>query len=211
MHLGAVVALPVGSAINHRLCGRKRRSLNDTMFGGRHLLGACLACILQLSAAQLTAQNFKPYFNYNGNLRVGGQCQLTSAGTSQTFSCSLTNVDPQCTRVGNAANSCGIHIHQGTSCEINAQGHYYKTPVTQDPWTNVIYRSSTATATGAQSNVPSTLVNTGATELEVTGKTMIVHGYDGGRIACAVLQASGGGTGGPGASLSARNFVKYFK
>ena len=182
------------------------------MLGGRtHLLVACLAGILEKSAAQLSAQNFRPYYTYNGNLRVGGQCGVTSSGTRQTFTCTLTNVDPQCTRVGPQANSCGIHIHQGTSCETNAQGHYYKTPVTQDPWTNVVYQSGTAGATGAPSNVPSTVVNTGATETEVAGKTMIVHGYDGGRIACAVLQASGGGAGGPGASLSARNFVKYFK
>lgn len=179
------------------------------MLSHQHLVAA--ACLLNGVAAQLTAQNFVPYFNYNGNLRTGGQCSITSTGTSQTFTCSLTNVDPQCSNnPGPAANSCGIHIHQGTSCTVNAQGHYYKTPVTQDPWTNVAYRSGTATATGATSNVPPTTVNTGGTEAEITGRTMIVHGYDGGRIACAMLAADGGG-GGPGASLSARNFVKYFK
>ena len=73
--------------------------------------------------------------------------------------------------------------------------HYYTGAVTSDPWTSVAYTSADGTASGTLS------VTTGATAAEVAGRAFIVHGYDGGRIACALL--------GEGATLSAAGFVLY--
>jgi len=161
-----------------------------------------------LQAPLTIYQRSNPVANsYNGNLNVGGSVSsMTTSGTSQTFTYAFTGVDPQCASgAGNAANSCGIHIHQGTDCTSDAAGHYYTGTVTADPWTNVAYRVTGTTASGSET------VNTGATNAEVTGKAFIVHGYDGGRIACAVLRAapsSSDPTAGP--PMTAQNFVPYF-
>ena len=45
-----------------------------------------------------------------------------------------------------ASNGCGVHIHEGFSCDDNATlqgGHYYvnTTTVTADPWVDVSYSS----------------------------------------------------------------------
>ena len=36
-----------------------------------------------------------------------------------------------------ATNSCGIHVHVGTTCDDadKVGGHWFKSPVTKDPWT----------------------------------------------------------------------------
>ena len=92
-----------------------------------------------------------------------------------------------------------MHIHAGSTCTGDALGHFYTGAVTSDPWTSISYTSS---AGGEASDT--FVVNTGASSSELVGKAFIVHGFDGGRIGCALL-----GTG-AGASLSAGGFVNYF-
>ena len=68
---------------------------------------------------------------------------MTTEGVTQSFSYSLTGVDPLCVNgAGEAGNSCGVHIHVGSSCASDAGGHYYTGIVTSDPWTNVGYTSA---------------------------------------------------------------------
>ena len=51
---------------------------------------------------------------------------MTTTGVTQSFYYSLTGVDPACSSgAGTAGNSCGIHIHSGTSCTSDAGGHLY--------------------------------------------------------------------------------------
>ena len=92
-------------------------------------------------------------------------------------------------------NSCGIHIHAGTSCSADALGHYYTGSVTSDPWTTIAYTSSGSATSGMLS------VDTGDTD--VSGRSMIIHAYDGSRIACAILTSS------TQVTLTASNFVPY--
>ena len=159
-----------------------------------------LSLLLRPAAGVLTASGFVPYFNYNGNLAVGGVVgPMTTTGTTQTFYFSLTGVDPACASgPGSAANSCGVHIHSGTTCTEDAGGHYYTGTVTADPWTAITY-----TSTAANTAAGSLTVATGATEAEATGRAFIVHAADGSRIACALL-----GTG--DSNLEASGFVPYF-
>lgn len=110
---------------------------------------------------------------------------MTTTGTTQTFEYALTGVDPLCTSgAGSAGNSCGVHIHAGTTCTDNALGHYYTGSVTSDPWTTIAY---TSTDSGTTSGTVT--VDTGASAAEVAGRAFVIHGYDGGRIACAILGA----------------------
>jgi len=137
--------------------------------------------------AALAATPFVKYFSYTESLTVGGSvAPMTTVGTTQSFTYALTGVDPACSSgAGSAANSCGIHVHVGTSCTSDAGAHYYTGSVTTDPWTSIAYTANAdGTSTGTES------VDTGGSSADVAGRTMIIHGYDGGRIACAILGAA---------------------
>ena len=88
---------------------------------------------------------------------------LTTAGTLQSFSYALTGVDTDCASGGNTSikNSCGIHIHVGTSCAGNTGAHYYTGAVTTDPWLYVSY-----TSTGSGTTAGRVVVDTGAMQGE---------------------------------------------
>ena len=133
----------------------------------------------------LTAGGFVPYFSYNGELDVKGVVgPMTTSGTTQSFAYQLEGVDPECASgAGAAGNSCGIHVHSGNSCTSDALGHFYMGTVTTDPWTTIAYTSSSyGTASG------SVTVDTGASSAQVAGRALIIHGYDGRRISCALLR-----------------------
>jgi hypothetical protein len=136
----------------------------------------------------LWAYNFVQYFSYIGGSMVvkGSVGPMTTSGTMQTFSYSLSGLDTACSMgPGTAANSCGIHVHAGKTCHADALGHYYRDPVTVDPWTAIAYKShADGTATGLVN------VDTGASSTELVGKAFIVHAYDGSRIGCALLTVS---------------------
>lgn len=137
-------------------------------------------------SGSLEAKEFVPYYSYTGNLAVAGAIgPITTSGTTQTFTYTLTNTDPACSSgAGGLSNSCGIHIHSGTTCTEHALGHYFTGEITTDPWTAISY---TSTSTGAAEGTVS--VNTGATAQEVQGRAMIIHDFGGARIACAILTA----------------------
>ncbi|CAH0364156.1 unnamed protein product [Pelagomonas calceolata] len=142
--------------------------------------------LLPAAAAQLTATDFVPYYNYEGDLAVAGTVTVTTDGTSQTLAYSLTGTETACAGGANSslANSCGVHIHSGTACDGDAGGHFYDDElVASDPWGSITYAGqfgSTVSGTTAS-------VETGYDDAE--GRTLIIHGYDGGRIACALLTA----------------------
>ena len=136
------------------------------------------------AASGLVATDFVPYVGYTGALNVFGVVgPLDTNGTRQTFAYTLAGVDPACTGASGAANSCGIHIHVGTSCGADAGGHFYTGRVTVDPWLNIVY---TATPQGTASGTLT--VNTGATGSELEGRAVIIHGVNGQRVACARLE-----------------------
>jgi hypothetical protein len=129
-----------------------------------------------------------PYFSYSGSLAVSGSVgPVTSNGTTQSFPYALSGVDPACASgAGTAANSCGIYIHTGMTCTADAGGHYFTSPVVADPWTSISYTSATGDAMGYVWGV-----TTGGRSGDIVGRAVVVHGYDGGRIACALLAADG--------------------
>ena len=90
----------------------------------------------------LTATDFVPYYNYNGGLAVAGTVTVTTDGTSQTLDYSLSNVDPLCGAGADSdtANSCGVHVHQGTTCTDDAGSHWYDDEsISEDPWATIGY------------------------------------------------------------------------
>jgi len=149
--------------------------------------------VFPLAPNRLTAGGFVRYYSYTGAVQVGGSVgPMTTAGTTQTFSYALSGVDPACASgPGTAANSCGVHIHAGTTCAENALGHYYSGFVQADPWASNYTTYATNAAGGASGSLS---VNTGGVQADVTGRAVIVHGYEGQRVACALLAAAPTGT-----------------
>jgi hypothetical protein len=86
-------------------------------------------------------------------------------------------------------NGCGAHIHGGSSCDDKAsQGnHFYNNAtLTEDPWKNAGYL---VTDSSGNTHYTSCL-KTGETVFE--GKPFILHGEQGGRVACGILQSACG-------------------
>jgi hypothetical protein len=166
-------------------------SLPDT-----HLQGVCPGS---------NAWMFTPYFSYTGNLSVNGAVSAYAMPGGDTMIYYwLGGVDGECVNgpdTSLSANSCGIHIHTGTSCTEDAGGHYYTGA--EDPWGAGYYKAvpRIGAAFGAEDFL--TVPGTGLSSADMTGKTMIVHGLDGGRIACAVV-------GAPTPVLSVGPFTKYY-
>ena len=132
--------------------------------------GGRIACALLSDGvdATLLASAFVRYYNYAGAVNVSGTVgPMTTSGTTQTFSYALSGADPLCSSgAGTAGNSCGIHIHSGTTCTDDALGHFYTGAVSVDPWTSVAYTSdaTAGTTTGSVS------VDTGALSSSLVGK-----------------------------------------
>ena len=86
--------------------------------------GSRIGCAILGAATPLTltAAGFVPYYTYAGDLAVSGTVgPMATSGTTQSFAWQLRGVDPLCASgAGAAANSCGIHIHAGSSCVSNA-------------------------------------------------------------------------------------------
>ncbi|GFH61588.1 hypothetical protein CTEN210_18064 [Chaetoceros tenuissimus] len=97
-------------------------------------------------------------------------------GTMITVKASLEDAAPNC------EEDCGIHIHEGASCEsVTAQS-----VSVQNPWvtSGVAVYTSNYKGKGKANfmiNVP------GTTYEDNIGKVVIVHDKDGGRYACGVL------------------------
>jgi Cu/Zn superoxide dismutase len=81
-----------------------------------------------------------------------------------------------------ATNGCGVHIHSGTSCfnSTTQGGHYFESPVTDDPWMEERY-SSDETGFALFSSV----AVIGTSNLE--GRAFVVHAEDGSRVGCGLL------------------------
>ena len=140
-------------------------------------------------AQTLTATNFVKYFDYDGMWAVAGTVTVTTTGTTQTLDMTLSGVDNYCSvyHAGADPNTCGIHVHSGTTCTDDAGGHYYnEETITDDPWASIRYGGK-GTVSGTADGVVS--VDTGLQLSELAGHAFIVHGWYGERVACALLAA----------------------
>ena len=122
--------------------------------------------LLPAAVAQLTATDFVKYYDYAGSLDTAGTVTVTTDGTSQTLAYSLTaDIDPLCGAGADSgtANSCGIHVHQGTTCTDDAGSHWYDDEeITEDPWATIGY-------SGAGTVSDTVDVDTGLTEVDLVG------------------------------------------
>jgi Cu/Zn superoxide dismutase len=125
-------------------------------------------------AQTLTATNFVKYFDYDGSTTVTGMVVVTTDGTTQTLDWSLTGHESYCSLhvKGSEDNSCGIHIHSGTTCASDAGSHYYdEGTITDDPWATVAYGEYEPGTVGSHSGTAS--VDTGLSSSALEGRALI--------------------------------------
>jgi len=108
----------------------------------------------------------------NAYLAKSGNAYLTYDLSGLEDACKVT---PE-----GVANACGIHIHEGKTCDDASAvgGHYYATD--SDPWGALGYNSRFGKARG------SVKAAIGQGE-DIAGRAIVVHDSTGGRVACALL------------------------
>merc|ERR1711920_1116755 len=148
--------------------------------------GGRVACGLIESPLQTMRVNaFSKYPGYMGSLEVYGYVDIEQYGDSaQSLKYALAGADPRCTDDQPwTGNSCGIHIHQGTTC-AEAGGHHWTSGdlVSSDPWTHIRYLAPGFAGT-------TFAIQTVVSAADVLGRTVVVHDADGGRVACGLIEA----------------------
>jgi hypothetical protein len=137
------------------------------------------------TTASITLTEFPVYPDYEDEFDdVTGTVTLNYVSDNAVrFVYDLDGVDPDCADGADpaTANSCGIHIHAGTSCveAANVGGHYWNSDkLDEDPWT---YGAPYTTARG------STFVVHGYSASESAGRVFVLHDKAGNRVVCAPL------------------------
>lgn len=142
--------------------------------------GARVACaVIPATTDRATATNFVKLSNAP---LVQGNATLDFRTDSVHISYNFTQVDQRCSQPEpGVKNSCGLHIHQGMSCD-NSGEHYYNAAIyTMDPWANITYKASDSNANGFVD------VEFGYGFLQSRGHTLVLHDADGNKMACAVI------------------------
>lgn len=120
------------------------------------------------------------YPGYTGNVHITGNVTMLFQNTQVIINYLLFDIQMGCMNgpANGTANSCGIHIHEGESCETDEEvgGHFYDTEL--DPWTY------DASYTGSEGRL---IVEYGYTWEEAQGRTVVVHDLTGRRVTCTVL------------------------
>jgi hypothetical protein len=149
--------------------------------GGR--VGCGLIEAGMLEAARKTI-SFQPYPGYTGVLKVEGEALVWSLLKTAWVQFSIAGVEEECTQTPEGvANACGIHIHEGKTCEDATQvgGHFYDSSIASDPWASQVYLARDGGATG--------LFPTKIGTDDVAGRTLVVHDKTGARVACGLIPA----------------------
>jgi hypothetical protein len=105
----------------------------------------------------------------------------------------------------NATNGCGLHFHNGTSCETTASqgGHWYADLVMDDPWKSVGYVATGATGDAYHANC----LETGVIHFE--GRPFIFHSNNGSRVACGIVGSSQPEEDTSGSTSSSTSMILY--
>jgi hypothetical protein len=138
-----------------------------------------------VAAAASRGVQLGAYPGYSGDLQVTGEVNayLSRAGNAYV-TYDLKGLEDACKTTPEAVgNACGIHIHEGKTCDDASAvgGHYYDAgSISSDPWSPLGYNSRYGRAHG------SVKAAIGKGE-DIAGRAMVVHDSTGARVACALL------------------------
>lgn len=178
----------------------KARLADDT--GDRGAVPGQVTVVLKSEGAPtLASVVLGKYPGYDGALEVQGSVNISVVKKVVGLAWSFTGLEQSCEAASQALrkemnstkpNSCGLHIHEGMSCDSHDDvgGHYYHhAQYKEDPWATVVY---VANKDGA--SVGSTTVALGSHFRDIDGRALVVHDHTGGRVACGLLQNVRSGT-----------------
>merc|ERR1712087_545032 len=145
---------------------------------------------------------FQKYPGYTGPYDVNkkglpstGDAQIWSNGIV-TLQYYINGVPVSCSKPSDKANSCGIHIHEGMTCDDadKVGGHYYDAGLSSDPWANVVYTAEkvpgSPTPQIGQAQAFTSVTIGSQTQADIAGRAMVIHGPDGERIGCGLISTS---------------------
>jgi len=150
--------------------------------GGRVGCGLIEDGMLEVAQKKIT---FQPYPGYTGDLKVEGEAFAWSLHETAWLQFSIDGVETDCKRTPDGvANACGIHIHEGETCDDAEQvgGHFFDGSIPSDPWASQVY----STRHGAASGLFPTKIGTD----DIAGRALVVHDKTGARVACGLIPAS---------------------
>jgi len=122
------------------------------------------------------------YPGYTGDITPAGSVKVTFH--KQTF----TKLSYYLFGLQSGCTDCGVHIHEGTTCD-NADevgGHHFSVPV--DPWTPAGGTTYDANKRGFAKG-SFTLTSGDDTFADNVGRAVVIHDQDGTRISCGILKA----------------------
>merc|ERR1711907_281032 len=108
--------------------------------------GARVGCSLLPATLKFREGNVSPYPGYTGDLNVEGKVDAYLAKSGNAYvTYTLKGLEDACkTTPEGVANACGIHIHEGKTCDDADAigGHYYDTDsIEADPWAALSYEA----------------------------------------------------------------------
>jgi Cu/Zn superoxide dismutase len=142
--------------------------------------GARITCELVYPQTLRNLNVGSGYPGYPGNLSVAGTAEMNFQATQVVIHYNLDMADPDCSQGPlDLDNSCGLHIHEGMSCE-EAGGHYWNSMngTIPDPWVRDAFYTD---LTGRLH------VEFGYTAAEAEGRTLVVHDRQGARVSCDLI------------------------
>jgi Cu/Zn superoxide dismutase len=160
--------------------------------------GAMVACseiaLMPLLATVSSPAPMKKFPAYEGIYVPTLEAHMKFNDEAVTIMYNLTGVPCECAQIGTAPNSCGLHIHEGTSCNMASMvgGHWFGT--TSDPWAFSPYtarKCSEVCAMGTNGTTASgsLTVMYGKDYVSTMNRVLVVHDYMGNKIGCAPLMA----------------------
>jgi hypothetical protein len=148
--------------------------------------GARVGCALLPSRLAVKDTNLAPYPGYSGELSVTGTVGAYLYNNDAYVWYNLAGLEAECaTAPAGVANACGIHIHEGKTCDDadSVGGHYYDgDSISADPWSPVTYQAS---ADGTSKGKTSASIGDGQ---DINSRAIVVHDKTGARVACALVE-----------------------
>jgi len=123
-----------------------------------------------------------------------GKVDLLFKGKDVVVKFDLLHVDGGCKQPSSAPNSCGIHIHAGTSCQDAPKvgGHYFnKNFIKVDPWATATYGGKSVVDNFFRADHAEGTTRTigdGFTYDQTIGHALVIHDRSGARVTCAIIK-----------------------
>jgi hypothetical protein len=154
--------------------------------------------MLPLTSTVTSPAPMKKYPAYAGVYTPNLEAHMKYTSQAVTITYNITGVPCECSQIGTAPNSCGLHIHEGTSCSTNSlvEGHWFNNhTVMSDPWAYAPYTTRkcsevcTMDAMGTTASGSLTVMY-GYDYAATISRVLVVHDYMGVRIGCAPLMGT---------------------